>query len=31
MRDYVLSEQNHAFIREQKWEVAVLLFDGWCE
>lgn len=28
MRDWVLSEQNHAFIREQKWQVAVLPFGA---
>jgi len=28
MSDIVLSEQNHAFIRSQKWEVAVLPFGA---
>jgi creatinine amidohydrolase len=28
MRDWVLAEQNHAFVREQKWEVAVLPFGA---
>jgi creatinine amidohydrolase len=28
MRPYVLAEQNHAFIRSQKWEVAVLPFGA---
>jgi creatinine amidohydrolase len=28
MRDWVLAEQNHAFIRAQRWEVAVLPFGA---
>jgi len=28
MRPYVLAEQNHAFIRSQRWEVAVLPFGA---
>src|SRR6478672_5542278 len=28
MRDYVLAEQNHAFLRGQRWEVAVLPFGA---
>ena len=28
MREWVLAEQNHAFIRSQKWEVAVLPFGA---
>src|SRR4051812_39775057 len=28
MRNWVLAEQNHAFIREQRWEVAVLPFGA---
>lgn len=28
MREWILAEQNHAFIREQKWEVAVLPFGA---
>jgi creatinine amidohydrolase len=28
MREWVLSEQNHAFIRSQRWEVAVLPFGA---
>jgi creatinine amidohydrolase len=28
MREWVLAEQNHAFIREQRWEVAVLPFGA---
>src|SRR5713101_3705903 len=28
MREWRLSEQNHAFIRSQKWEVAVLPFGA---
>lgn len=28
MREWVLAEQNHAFIRDQKWEVAVLPFGA---
>src|SRR3954462_12381388 len=28
MRSYVLAEQNHAFLREQQWEVAVLPFGA---
>jgi creatinine amidohydrolase len=28
MRDWILAEQNHAFIREQHWEVAVLPFGA---
>jgi creatinine amidohydrolase len=28
MREWVLAEQSHAFIREQKWEVAVLPFGA---
>jgi creatinine amidohydrolase len=28
MRPYVLAEQTHAFIREQRWEVAVLPFGA---
>jgi creatinine amidohydrolase len=28
MREWVLSEQNHAFVREQRWEVAVLPFGA---
>src|ERR1051325_11729492 len=28
MNDFVLSEQTHAFIRFQKWEVAVLPFGA---
>lgn len=28
MRDFILAEQNHAFIRSQKWEAAVLPFGA---
>jgi creatinine amidohydrolase len=28
MREWVLAEQNHAFLRERKWEVAVLPFGA---
>jgi creatinine amidohydrolase len=28
MRPYILAEQNHAFIRSQRWEVAVLPFGA---
>lgn len=28
MREWILAEQTHAFIREQKWEVAVLPFGA---
>lgn len=28
MREWVLAEQNHAFIREQRWQVAVLPFGA---
>jgi creatinine amidohydrolase len=28
MREWVLAEQNHAFIRDQRWEVAVLPFGA---
>jgi creatinine amidohydrolase len=28
MREWVLAEQNHAFVRAQKWEVAVLPFGA---
>src|SRR6478752_3762702 len=28
MREWVLAEQSHAFLREQKWEVAVLPFGA---
>jgi len=28
MREWVLAEQNHAFIREQRWEVAVVPFGA---
>src|SRR5207248_9312139 len=28
MREWCLAEQNHAFVREQKWEVAVLPFGA---
>lgn len=28
MREWILAEQNHAFVREQKWEVAVLPFGA---
>src|SRR2546429_8468531 len=28
MREWVLAEQNHAFIRSQTWEVAVLPFGA---
>jgi creatinine amidohydrolase len=28
MREWLLSEQNHAFVREQRWEVAVLPFGA---
>src|SRR6266853_5708743 len=28
MREYVLAEQNHAFIRGQRWQVAVLPFGA---
>jgi creatinine amidohydrolase len=28
MKEYVLAEQNHAFLRSQKWEVAVLPFGA---
>lgn len=28
MREWVLADQNHAFLREQKWEVAVLPFGA---
>lgn len=28
MRDWVLAEQNHAFLKEHKWEVAVLPFGA---
>src|SRR5438093_3973110 len=28
MRPFILAEQNHAFIRSQKWEVAVLPFGA---
>ena len=28
MREWILAEQNHAFIREQRWEVAVLPFGA---
>jgi creatinine amidohydrolase len=28
MREWVLAEQNHAFVRSQKWEVAVLPFGA---
>src|SRR5579864_4173948 len=28
MRDWILAEQNHAFLRQQKWEVAVLPFGA---
>src|SRR4051795_6405330 len=28
MRDWNLAEQNHAFIRSQRWEVAVLPFGA---
>jgi creatinine amidohydrolase len=28
MREYVLAEQNHAFLRQHKWEVAVLPFGA---
>lgn len=28
MRDFVLAEQTHAFVRSQKWEVAVLPFGA---
>ena len=28
MREWVLSELNHAFVRSQKWEVAVLSFGA---
>lgn len=28
MRPYVLAEQNHAFLRDKKWEVAVLPFGA---
>ncbi len=28
MRDWVLAEQNHAFIRERKWDAAVLPFGA---
>ena len=28
MRPYILAEQNHAFIRDQRWEVAVLPFGA---
>src|SRR3984893_7916463 len=28
MREWVLTEQNHAFIRAQKWEAAVLPFGA---
>jgi creatinine amidohydrolase len=28
MREWILAEQNHAFIRAQKWEVAVLPFGA---
>ncbi len=28
MRPYVLAEQNHAFIRGERWEVAVLPFGA---
>jgi creatinine amidohydrolase len=28
MREWVLSEQNHAFVRSQRWEVAVLPFGA---
>lgn len=28
MRDYILAEQNHAFVREHQWQVAVLPFGA---
>ena len=28
MREWILAEQNHAFVRAQKWEVAVLPFGA---
>jgi creatinine amidohydrolase len=28
MREWSLAEQNHAFIRDQRWEVAVLPFGA---
>src|SRR5579864_880060 len=28
MRSWILAEQNHAFIRSQKWDVAVLPFGA---
>lgn len=28
MREYILAEQNHAFLREHKWQVAVLPFGA---
>src|SRR3954447_6726071 len=28
MREWVLAEQNHAFVREQQWQVAVLPFGA---